>query len=84
MKYIIIISGIPRTPEILSRDGSLTRGLQPPNGGSRLNMWLQESLSTLEKYQRDAATIEQNITKLSGLVQQIESSTLLHEVKLNM
>lgn len=65
----------------MSRDGSLTRGLQPPSGG-RLNLWLQESLSTIEQYQRDAAVIEQNITKLTGLLQQIEYSIALHEVRL--
>lgn len=75
------ITGIPRTPEILSRDGSLTRGLQPPNSGMRLSLWLQESLSTIEQFQRDAVTIEQNITKLTGLLQQIESSSAVHEVR---
>ncbi|KAG5894685.1 hypothetical protein JTB14_034733 [Gonioctena quinquepunctata] len=68
------LHSIPRTPEILSRDGSLTRGLKPPNGGSRLNIWMQESLANLDQYQRDATTIEQNISKLNRLLQQIESS----------
>lgn len=64
----------------MSRDGSLTRGLQPPNGGGRLSLWIQESIVTLEQFQRDANAIEQNITKLSRLIQQIESSTIISEV----
>lgn len=64
----------------MSRDGSLTRGLQPPNGGMRLSLWLQESLSSIEQFQRDASTIEQSITKLTGILQQIESSSTVHEV----
>ncbi|XP_023018178.1 oxysterol-binding protein-related protein 6 isoform X2 [Leptinotarsa decemlineata] len=68
------LHSIPRTPEILSRDGSLTRGLKPPNGGGRLSIWMQESLVNIEQYQRDATIIEQNITKLTRLLQQIESS----------
>ncbi|XP_018566852.1 oxysterol-binding protein-related protein 3 isoform X1 [Anoplophora glabripennis] len=71
------LHNISRTPEIVSRDGSLTRGLKPPNGTGRLSIWLQESLSTLEQYQRDATVIEQNITKLSRLLQQIESSNIV-------
>lgn len=71
------VADISRTPEIVSRDGSLTRGLKPPNGTGRLSIWLQESLSTLEQYQRDATVIEQNITKLSRLLQQIESSNIV-------
>ncbi|CAH1101995.1 unnamed protein product [Psylliodes chrysocephalus] len=68
------INTIPRTPEIMSRDGSLTRGLKPPNGGSRLSTWIQESVNSIEQHQRDASVIEQNISKLSRLLQQIESS----------
>lgn len=70
----ISLSAIPRTPEIMSRDGSLTRGLKPPNGGSRLSTWIQESVNSIEQHQRDASVIEQNISKLSRLLQQIESS----------
>ncbi|KAJ8978593.1 hypothetical protein NQ317_006881 [Molorchus minor] len=71
------LHSIARTPEIVSRDGSLTRGLKPPNGAGRFNIWLQESLTTLEQYQRDVNTVEQNITKLSRLLQQIESNSIV-------
>lgn len=73
-KPVDVLNTISRTPEILSRDGSLTRGLKPPNGGGRLNVVIQESLNNLDQAQRDASNIEQNITKLSRLLQQIESS----------
>ncbi|CAG9837283.1 unnamed protein product [Diabrotica balteata] len=68
------LNNISRTPEILSRDGSLTRGLKPPNGGGRLTVVLQESLNNLDQAQRDASIIEQNISKLGRLLQHIESS----------
>ncbi|RZC40508.1 PH 8 domain containing protein [Asbolus verrucosus] len=71
------LHSIPRTPEIVSRDGSLTRGLQPPASGGRLSLWLQESLSSIEQFQRDTTTIEQNITKLTRLLQQIEASAII-------
>lgn len=70
------LHSIPCTPEIVSRDGSLTRGLKGPNGSTRLSLWLQESLTTLEQFQRDATAIEQNISKLAKLVQQIETSAI--------
>ncbi|CAH1139253.1 unnamed protein product [Phyllotreta striolata] len=73
-KPVDCINTLSRTPEILSRDGSLTRGLKPPNGGSRLTTWMQESVSSIEQQQRDASIIEQNISKLSRLLLQIESS----------
>lgn len=61
------------TPEILSRDGSLTRGLKPiAASGSRLNNWLLDSGPPLEKAQHDAAFIEKNINKLNQILQQIE------------
>lgn len=69
--------GISRTPEIVSRDGSLTRGLQPPTGAGRLSLWLQESVNFVEQCQRDATTVELNITKLTRLLQQIEASASL-------
>ncbi|CAH0551457.1 unnamed protein product [Brassicogethes aeneus] len=72
------LHSIPRTPEMVSRDGSLTRGLKgPPGATGRLSIWLQESLASLEQYQRDATVIEQNITKLTRLLQQIEASTII-------
>ncbi|XP_063918580.1 oxysterol-binding protein-related protein 3-like isoform X2 [Zophobas morio] len=71
------LHSIPRTPEIVSRDGSLTRGLQPPPSSGRLSLWLQESLTSLDQFQRDATSLEQNITKLSRLLQQIEASAIL-------
>ncbi|KAJ8926088.1 hypothetical protein NQ315_009945 [Exocentrus adspersus] len=71
------LHNIPRTPEIVSRDGSLTRGLKAPNSTGRLSIWLQESLSTLEQYQRDVTAVEQNITKLTRLLEQIESSSIV-------
>ncbi|KAJ8962778.1 hypothetical protein NQ318_001177 [Aromia moschata] len=72
------LHNIPRTPEIVSRDGSLTRGLKPPgNGTGRLSIWMQESLASLEQYQHDASIIEQNITKLNKLLQQIECSSIV-------
>ncbi|CAG9821270.1 unnamed protein product [Phaedon cochleariae] len=74
LKAVDGLHNISRTPEILSRDGSLTRGLQPPSGGRRLSIWVQETATSLEQYQHDAAIIEQNIGKLSRLLQQIESS----------
>ncbi|KAK9892005.1 hypothetical protein WA026_018193 [Henosepilachna vigintioctopunctata] len=73
------LRSIPRTPEILSRDGSLTRGLKGPNGSSRLTFWLQESLTSLEQFQRDAITIELNIAKLSRLLKQLESASVIHD-----
>lgn len=59
--------------EILSRDGSLTRGLKPVGAsGDRLTNWLVDSGPPLEKAQHDAAFIEKNISKLNQLLQQIE------------
>ncbi|CAH1977664.1 unnamed protein product [Acanthoscelides obtectus] len=71
------LHSIPRTPEILSRDGSLTRGLQPPNGSIRLSLWIHESLSALEQQQRESASAEQSLTKLTKLLQQIESNSIV-------
>ncbi|XP_068895073.1 oxysterol-binding protein-related protein 6-like isoform X4 [Tenebrio molitor] len=71
------LHSIPRTPEIVSRDGSLTRGLQPPSSGGRLNVWLQESITSIEQFQRETTTVEQNLTKLTRLLQQIEASAIL-------
>lgn len=77
--------GISRTPEIVSRDGSLTRGLQPPTGTGRLSLWLQESVNFVEQFQRDTTTVELNITKLSRLLQQIEASAfVVSEVFFNL
>ncbi|XP_049820925.1 oxysterol-binding protein-related protein 3-like isoform X2 [Aethina tumida] len=71
------LHSIPRTPEMVSRDGSLTRGLKAPTvTGGRLSIWLQESLVSLEQHQRDATAIEQTITKMTRLLQQIEASTI--------
>lgn len=61
------------TPEILSRDGSLTRGLKPIGvSGGRLSNWLLDSGPPLDKAQHDSAVIEKNINKLNQLLQQIE------------
>lgn len=70
------LRSIPRTPEIVSRDGSLSRGLKGPGGNNRLNYWLQESLVTIEQFQRDAISVELNLTKLTKILQQIESAAI--------
>lgn len=58
---------------MLSRDGSLTRGLNPiGSSGGRLSNWLLDTGAPLEKAQRDAAVIDQNINKLNQILQQIE------------
>lgn len=60
-------------PEILSRDGSLTRGLQPiGTSNSRLATWLVDSAHSLDKAQRETSAIDKNVAKLSQLLQQIE------------
>ncbi|XP_044744658.1 oxysterol-binding protein-related protein 3-like isoform X1 [Coccinella septempunctata] len=73
------LTSIPRTPEIVSRDGSLNRGLKGPSGSGRLSFWLQESLTSIEQFQRDAISIELNITKLSRLLKQLESASVIHD-----
>jgi hypothetical protein len=40
-------------------------------------VWLQESITSIEQFQREPTTVEQNLTKLTRLLQQIEASAIL-------
>ena len=71
MVYLFYLE-LPLTPEILSRDGSLTRGLKPLGGG-RLPTWLTDAGVQLEQAQRDAALVDLNITQLTRLLNGIEA-----------
>ncbi|KRT81420.1 Pleckstrin homology domain containing protein [Oryctes borbonicus] len=62
---------MPLTPEIASRDGSLTRGLKPI-GSIRLSTWLHDSGSVLEQMQRDLGLIELNLNELKRFWQAID------------
>ncbi|XP_017779338.1 PREDICTED: oxysterol-binding protein-related protein 3-like [Nicrophorus vespilloides] len=64
---------MPLTPEIMSRDGSLTRGLKLGGGGARLANWLLDSGGPIEQAQRESALIELNLTQLTRLLNAIES-----------
>ncbi|KAK9732415.1 Oxysterol-binding protein [Popillia japonica] len=62
---------MPLTPEIASRDGSLTRGLKPI-GSIRLSSWLHDSGSSLEQMQRDLNLIELNLNELKKIWENID------------
>lgn len=59
------------TPEIVSRDGSLTRGLKPI-GNLRLSSWLHDSGSFLEQMQRDLSLIELNLNELRRIWENVD------------
>lgn len=65
---------MPLTPEIVSRDGSLTRGLKGiPNSNNRLASWLMDIGPRLEKIQQDTTAIELNIGRLNHYLESVES-----------
>ncbi|XP_022913092.1 oxysterol-binding protein-related protein 6-like [Onthophagus taurus] len=63
---------LPLTPEIVSRDGSLTRGLKPI-GSARLATWLHDSGPIIDQIQRDLGIVEVNIAQLKRLCENRDS-----------
>lgn len=76
----IAFPGISRGADIVSKDGSLSRKSKRNNAG-RLELWVQESDSSLEKFQRNSSEIERNLDKMSLLLQQLESVATLEVAK---
>uniref|UniRef100_A0AAR5Q6X2 Oxysterol-binding protein n=1 Tax=Dendroctonus ponderosae TaxID=77166 RepID=A0AAR5Q6X2_DENPD len=72
--------GISIGADIVSKDGSLSRKSKRSNAG-RLELWVQESDSTLEKIQRNSCEIERNLEKMSLLLQQLESIAPLENIE---
>lgn len=66
-------------PELVSRDGSLTRGMKPIGnssliGGGRLAAWVIDSGPPLEQTHKEVGQIQQNIAQLSRILEHLEAS----------
>lgn len=72
---------LPLTPpEIVSRDGSLTRGIKPIGSGSqsggsgRLAAWVIDSGPPLDQAHKEVTQVQQNIAQLARILEHIEAS----------
>lgn len=64
---------MPLTPEIMSRDGSLTRGIKPIGSStSKLPTWIVEAGPFLDQMQKDMSLIDMQIAHLQRLLENIE------------
>lgn len=78
--YCVTVA-LPLTPpEIVSRDGSLTRGIKPigsgsqTGGGGRLAAWVIDSGPPLDQAHKEVTQVQQNIAQLARILEHIEAS----------
>ncbi|CAG9764968.1 unnamed protein product [Ceutorhynchus assimilis] len=69
------------TSDITSKDGSLSRKIKGLPANGRLGLWLQESVSTLEKCQRSSLESERKLEKMNHLLQQMENTITLESLE---
>jgi len=62
--------------DIDSKENSLRRKVKSNNTG-RVNLWVQESVSTLDKCQRNAVEIEKTLLRMRSILQQLENAVTL-------
>lgn len=81
---------LPLTPpEIVSRDGSLTRGLKAigsgnqASGSGRLAAWVIDSGPSLDQAHREVTQVQQNIAQLTRILEHIDASSHCLSTSLN-
>lgn len=62
--------------DIDSKENSLRRKGKSNNTG-RVSLWVQESVSTLDKCQRNAVEIEKTLLRMRSILQQLENAVTL-------
>ncbi|KAL1502225.1 hypothetical protein ABEB36_007398 [Hypothenemus hampei] len=72
--------GLTTNGKTVNKDGSLNRKIRS-NSAGRIGLWLQESVSTLEKCQKNTFEIEKNFDKMNTILQQLESNANFENIE---
>lgn len=72
--------GLNLPADIDSKENSLRRKVKSNNTG-RVNLWVQESVSTLDKCQRNAVEIEKTLLRMRSILQQLENAVTLETIE---
>ncbi|XP_050297078.1 oxysterol-binding protein-related protein 3-like isoform X2 [Anthonomus grandis grandis] len=76
------MQAISLTTDMSSKENSLQRNIKGvASNCGRVNLWVQESSTSLEKYQRSVTEIENKVDKMTCLLQQMESSLALETIE---